>query len=179
MWHYGTRGHLGLSSSVWSEDDRAVSLSIFWWECSQDLLSISTVIQSYNVPTVPHLPVGTKHNNQVTSNTSQPAKWVNVSSLQLLQNWTPARGWDDHTAQATISTAYVTLITGSWLTSMCNTIWLACNTAWPTCGWVDIKTLVVATLVVAILAIPHPPWPLLISDVGLELEGTLINCSLL
>jgi len=27
--------------------------------------------------------------------------------------------------------------------------------------------------------IPHPPWPLLISDVGLELEGTLINCSLL
>ena len=23
------------------------------------------------------------------------------------------------------------------------------------------------------------PWPLLISDVGLELEGTLINCSLL
>jgi len=29
------------------------------------------------------------------------------------------------------------------------------------------------------LNIPHPPWPLLISDVGLELEGTLINCSLL
>jgi len=27
--------------------------------------------------------------------------------------------------------------------------------------------------------IPHPPWPHLISDVGLELEGTLINCSLL
>ena len=27
--------------------------------------------------------------------------------------------------------------------------------------------------------IPHPPWPRLISDVGLELEGTLINCSLL
>ena len=27
--------------------------------------------------------------------------------------------------------------------------------------------------------IPHPPLPLLISDVGLELEGTLINCSLL
>ena len=26
-------------------------------------------------------------------------------------------------------------------------------------------------------SIPHPPWPLLISDVGLELEGTLINCS--
>ena len=24
-----------------------------------------------------------------------------------------------------------------------------------------------------------PPWPRLISDVGLELEGTLINCSLL
>ena len=31
----------------------------------------------------------------------------------------------------------------------------------------------------AISEIPHPPWPLLISDVGLELEGTLINCSLL
>ena len=30
-----------------------------------------------------------------------------------------------------------------------------------------------------LLGIPHPPWPLLISDVGLELEGTLINCSLL
>jgi len=29
------------------------------------------------------------------------------------------------------------------------------------------------------VVIPHPPWPLLISDVGLELEGTLINCSLL
>ena len=28
-------------------------------------------------------------------------------------------------------------------------------------------------------AVPHPPWPRLISDVGLELEGTLINCSLL
>ena len=28
-------------------------------------------------------------------------------------------------------------------------------------------------------SIPHPPWPLLISDVGLELERTLINCSLL
>ena len=26
---------------------------------------------------------------------------------------------------------------------------------------------------------PNPPWPLLISDVGLELEGTLINCYLL
>jgi len=32
---------------------------------------------------------------------------------------------------------------------------------------------------VYVMFIPHPPWPLLINDVGLELEGTLINCSLL
>jgi len=32
---------------------------------------------------------------------------------------------------------------------------------------------------VSLTFIPHPPWPRLISDVGLELEGTLINCSLL
>ena len=29
------------------------------------------------------------------------------------------------------------------------------------------------------LIIPHPPWPLLISDVGLELEGTLIKLLLI
>jgi len=34
-------------------------------------------------------------------------------------------------------------------------------------------------IIIIICIIPHPPWPLLISDVGLKLEGTLINCSLL
>ena len=81
-------------------------------------------------------------------------------------------------------------------------IWQSHRVAWENCQHcVDINLTVVRTskcilcgnlyVCVSVLAldlegvhdvnciIPHPPWPLLISDVGLELEGTLINCSLL